>query len=67
METSTDLKQELGIALFRFETALSQAILSHYCKSMATITGKSEDEIRSEIMEEKEQLIKSRQQDLPRE
>lgn len=57
MEQPDDLKKELMIALFSMENALSQAILNHYCKSMATLTGKSEDEIRDEIRQEKLLLI----------
>lgn len=58
--------QELLQALYRFENALSLALINHYCRTMAEITGRQESELRAEVLDERDRLIALKQSDSQR-
>lgn len=52
-----DPKTDLSVLMFGLDTALSKAILNHYCKLVATLSGTDEEETRRRILSDRDALI----------
>lgn len=52
-----ELIKKLVLGLNEMEGALTTAILNHYCRSMAALTGGNESDIRNEILAEKQIIL----------
>lgn len=59
-----NLMEQVQLALFQNRSALDNALLTHYCRSMAKLLNRSEAEIRAEVMAEYAQEVERRRQHL---
>lgn len=57
-QTGYDPNNDLSVLMFSLDTALAKAILNHYCKFVAKVSGNDEEETRRRILSDRDALIK---------